>query len=64
MGRRYSRADEIGCPFGITIDYETLRDKDVTLRDRDTTVRGGGSMADDGDFCWSILMSRTPVWLI
>jgi hypothetical protein len=39
VGRRYSRADEIGCPFGITIDHATLRDKDVTLRDRDTTVR-------------------------
>lgn len=39
VGRRYSRADEIGCPFGITIDFGTLRDKDVTLRDRDTTVR-------------------------
>ena len=42
VGRRYSRADEIGCPFGITIDFDTLRDRDVTLRDRDTTVRACG----------------------
>jgi len=37
IGRRYSRMDEIGCPFGITIDHQTLVDDTVTLRERDTT---------------------------
>jgi len=37
IGRRYRRQDEIGTPFGITIDFETLEDGTVTLRDRDTT---------------------------
>lgn len=37
IGRRYARADEIGIPFGVTIDYDTLKDDTVTLRDRDTT---------------------------
>jgi glycyl-tRNA synthetase len=42
IGRRYRRQDEIGTPFGITVDFETLGEKDpalretVTLRDRDT----------------------------
>jgi glycyl-tRNA synthetase len=36
IGRRYARADEIGTPLGITIDYETLEDDTVTLRDRET----------------------------
>jgi glycyl-tRNA synthetase len=36
MGRRYARADEVGVPFCITIDFETLDDECVTLRDRDT----------------------------
>jgi glycyl-tRNA synthetase (class II) len=42
IGRRYRRQDEIGTPFGITIDFETLGEKDsalrdtVTLRDRDS----------------------------
>mgnify|MGYP005831109525 CR=1 FL=1 len=36
IGRRYARADEIGVPLGITIDYQTLEDRSVTLRDRDT----------------------------
>jgi glycyl-tRNA synthetase len=37
IGRRYSRNDEIGTPFCLTIDEKTLINGDVTLRDRDTT---------------------------
>lgn len=37
IGRRYARMDEIGTPFCVTVDYETLEDKSVTVRDRDTT---------------------------
>lgn len=36
IGRRYARADEIGVPISITIDYQTKKDGTVTLRDRDT----------------------------
>ncbi|MCP8312431.1 MAG: glycine--tRNA ligase [Candidatus Methylarchaceae archaeon HK02M1] len=36
IGRRYARADEIGVPFSITIDYQTLDDDTLTVRDRDT----------------------------
>ncbi|MBU4198322.1 MAG: glycine--tRNA ligase [Verrucomicrobia bacterium] len=36
IGRRYRRQDEIGTPFGVTIDFQTLTDQTVTLRDRDT----------------------------
>ncbi|VVB83980.1 Proline--tRNA ligase [uncultured archaeon] len=36
IGRRYSRNDEIGTPFCITIDEDSLKNKDVTIRDRDT----------------------------
>lgn len=36
IGRRYARADEIGVPISITIDYETQKTNTVTLRDRDT----------------------------
>ncbi|MGD8565989.1 MAG: glycine--tRNA ligase [Candidatus Bathyarchaeota archaeon] len=36
IGRRYARADEIGIPLGITIDYETFEDDTVTIRDRDS----------------------------
>lgn len=37
IGKRYRRQDEIGTPFAITVDYDTLEDKSVTLRDRDST---------------------------
>ncbi|MCL5794966.1 MAG: glycine--tRNA ligase [Patescibacteria group bacterium] len=36
IGRRYRRQDEIGTPFCITVDFETLKDKAVTIRDRRT----------------------------
>lgn len=39
IGRRYRRQDEIGTPFGITIDFDTLEDDTVTLRDRDTMMQ-------------------------
>ena len=37
VGRRYSRNDELGTPFCITIDEESPKNKDVTIRDRDST---------------------------
>jgi glycyl-tRNA synthetase len=36
IGRRYRRQDEVGTPYGITVDFQTLEDDTVTLRDRDT----------------------------
>ncbi len=36
IGRRYARADEIGVPVAITVDFQTLEDNTVTLRDRDS----------------------------
>jgi len=36
IGRRYRRQDEIGTPFCVTIDFESLQDKQVTIRDRDS----------------------------
>ena len=36
IGRRYRRQDEIGTPYCVTIDFETLDDRAVTVRDRDT----------------------------
>ncbi len=37
IGKRYARADEIGVPWAITVDYQTLKDNTVTLRNRDST---------------------------
>jgi len=36
IGRRYRRQDEIGTPFCVTVDFDSLKDKSVTIRGRDT----------------------------
>ncbi len=39
IGRRYRRQDEIGTPFCITVDFDTLDDQAVTIRERDTMTQ-------------------------
>lgn len=39
IGRRYRRQDEIGTPFAITVDFDTLEDQAVTIRERDTMAQ-------------------------
>jgi len=36
LGRKYARADEVGTPYAITIDFDTLKDNSVTIRERDS----------------------------
>jgi glycyl-tRNA synthetase len=40
IGRRYRRQDEIGTPFCVTVDFDSLEDSAVTIRERDTTEQG------------------------
>lgn len=56
VGRRYARQDEIGTPFCITVDGQTLTDGTVTFRDRDT-LRQWRVRVDD---CATELRSRLP----
>ena len=39
IGKRYARADEIGIPLAVTVDYESKDDNMVTVRDRDTEAQ-------------------------
>lgn len=39
LGRRYARSDEIGVPFAVTVDFETLKDGSVTMRERDSMIQ-------------------------
>ena len=39
IGRRYRRQDEVGTPYCITVDFDSLEDRAVTVRDRDTTLQ-------------------------
>jgi glycyl-tRNA synthetase len=46
IGRRYARADEVGVPFCVTVDYDTLKDGTVTLRERDSRAQQRVPSAD------------------
>ena len=37
IGKRYRRQDEVGTPWCVTVDFDSLEDKAVTVRDRDST---------------------------
>jgi glycyl-tRNA synthetase len=58
IGRRYRRQDEIGTPFCVTVDFDSLEDHAVTVRDRDTMTQdriGIDALAD-------YLGGRLPIW--
>lgn len=46
IGKRYARNDELGTPFGVTIDFESVKDGSVTLRERDSTKQVRGSVEE------------------
>jgi glycyl-tRNA synthetase len=48
IGRRYRRQDEIGTPWAVTIDHQSLEDRTVTLRDRDSLTQVRVSIEDLG----------------
>lgn len=71
IGKRYSRNDELGIPFGITIDYESLEDNTYTLRDRDSTKQVRSSLDDiigaisqvvAGKSSWAEIQKKLPAF--
>ncbi len=46
IGKRYRRQDEIGTPFCVTVDFDSLEDKKVTVRERDSMKQERVAMAD------------------
>ena len=56
IGRRYRRQDEIGTPFCVTVDFDTLQDNAVTVRTRDTMAQDRVSI----DQVESYLIERLP----
>ncbi|TMK63534.1 MAG: glycine--tRNA ligase [Actinobacteria bacterium] len=49
IGKRYRRQDEIGTPWGVTVDHQTLEDRTVTLRDRDSLDQTRIAIEELGD---------------
>ena len=56
IGRRYRRQDEIGTPYCVTIDFETLEDKAVTVRERDSMHQDRVSINELVDYLSSRLV--------
>ncbi|KAJ5643035.1 uncharacterized protein N7484_005542 [Penicillium longicatenatum] len=69
IGKRYARNDELGTPFGITVDFQSVKDNTFTLRDRDSTKQVRASEDEilaalksltDGDETWADVAKRLP----
>ncbi|CCI44539.1 unnamed protein product [Albugo candida] len=70
IGRKYARADELGIPFNVTIDFETSTDETVTLRERDSCQQVRLPISDvvctvkeliDETADWSCICAKYPV---
>ncbi len=57
IGKRYARSDEIGVPFVLTIDYQSLEDETVTIRDRDTMKQYRIPMAETSDIIRELIFN-------
>jgi len=71
IGKRYSRNDELGTAFGITVDFQSVKDGTYTLRDRDTTKQVRASESDilealrnlcNGSETWDNVAKRLPAF--
>ncbi|CAA9990406.1 glycine--tRNA ligase, putative [Plasmodium knowlesi strain H] len=58
IGKKYARTDEIGIPFAVTIDFQTLKDKTVTLRERDSMLQVRIDLSDLVEIVTSLLRQK------
>lgn len=61
LGRRYSSSDELGVPYAITIDFQTLIDNTITLRERDSTKQVRLSRNDINELMFKIIHNKI-IW--
>lgn len=52
IGKRYARADEVGVPYGITVDYQSMEDRSVTIRSRSTMTQKRVLVDDLDEILW------------
>ncbi len=64
IGRRYARADEIGTPYCVTIDHQTLQDDTATIRERDSMKQVRASLANLPDLLVQLLCDLIPFEVI
>jgi len=56
IGKRYARADEVGIPFCVTVDYDTLKDNTVTIRDRNTAKQRRVKIDELSSALWELVL--------
>lgn len=61
IGKRYARMDEVGCPLCITIDFDSIANKDVTIRERDTTKQARVKIADLKNVIFDLITKRKTI---
>jgi len=59
IGKRYARVDEIGVPFAITIDYDSMDDNTVTLRERDSMKQVRVKISELPETLWKLSIGKT-----
>ncbi|KAI0266344.1 glycyl-tRNA synthetase [Gloeopeniophorella convolvens] len=71
IGKRYARNDELGTPFGVTLDFASVQNRTMTLRERDTTGQLIGDIDEviavlvelvNGSAGWSEACKRLPAY--
>ncbi|KAN0082800.1 hypothetical protein V8E55_008595 [Tylopilus felleus] len=71
IGKRYARNDELGTPFGVTLDFASVQNRTMTLRERDTTEQLIGPIDDviavvtdlvQGTLDWTVACERLAVY--
>ncbi|KAG5457509.1 MAG: hypothetical protein BJ554DRAFT_2452, partial [Olpidium bornovanus] len=60
VGKRYARNDELGTPFGITVDFQTVKDNTITLRERDSTKQIRETVQEARDMLFLCSGGRHP----
>ncbi|KAI1965922.1 Glycine--tRNA ligase 1, mitochondrial [Ophidiomyces ophidiicola] len=72
IGKRYARNDELGTPFGITVDFQSVKDNTFTLRDRDSMKQVRATEDEickavkalvEGEETWDDVRTRLPEFL-
>lgn len=58
IGKRYARVDEIGVPFAVTVDYDTLKDDTVTLRERTSMQQKRIKIEDLHRLLWDLISAK------
>ncbi len=61
VGKRYARMDEIGCPFCLTIDFDSLNNDDVTIRERDSTEQKRVKIKELCNVLFQLITGQTMV---